>query len=284
MGTVLITGCSSGIGYELIEPLLQRGWTVIATLRNATAREELFSKLHALAAGRLIVRNLDITCSKNIEEVSDFIRTTLNGKLDCLINNAGYGVFGPLEITSSAQVQQQFEVNVIGVINLTRALLPFLRSSRGRVINISSILGLVGLPQSSLYCSSKFAVEGLSESLFHELKPHGVRVCIIEPGGFRTRFGYNINWAEDSQALQAAGKTYDLQATSYRNYLLRKLNRPGNSLTPLLRKIISAVESNSPPLRIRAGIDCHLGYLALRLLPLPIRLKITELGLRFILR
>lgn len=230
------------------------------------------------------MRELDVTNSDDLEATAAFIKERFNGKLLCLLNNAGFGVFGPLELTSEEQVRQQFEVNVLGLINLTRVLLPQLRASRGRVVNVSSILGLIGLPQSSLYCASKFAVEGLSESLYHELKPHGVGVCIVEPGGFRTKFGHNINWCNDEVASQQSAGAYDQQTSSYRSYLLRKLNRPGNSLAPLLSKILFAVETSSPPLRIRAGLDCQFGYLALRLLPLPIRLKITEIGLRFIAR
>lgn len=284
MKNILITGCSSGIGYELIEPLLGRGWTVIATLRNAEKRADLFAGLHDRFHDRLILRELDVTNVHDLQATAAFIKERFNGKLDCLLNNAGFGVFGPLELTSEEQVRQQFDVNVLGLINLTRVLLPHLRASRGRVVNVSSILGLIALPQSSLYCASKFAVEGLSESLYHELKPHGVRVCIVEPGGFRTKFGHNINWCNDATASSQSGGAYELQTTSYRNYLLQKLNRPGNSLAPLLKKIVFAVESPSPPLRVRAGIDCQLGYLALRLLPLPVRLKITEIGLRIIAR
>lgn len=180
--TVFITGCSSGIGRETAMHFQREGWNVAATMRNPEAGEELG------ALERVGVFRLDVTNSASIEAAVDAALERF-GAIDVLVNNAGYGAYGPLEVTPREKMQRQLETNVIGLLETTKAVLPHFRSRKaGTVVNISSAGGLSAGPLGALYYASKFAVEGLSESLCFELAAIGVRVKVVEPGLVATDF------------------------------------------------------------------------------------------------
>ena len=200
--TVLITGCSSGFGKLLVSLFLKRGWIVIATLRDCESRQHIFKEELEIYKN-LFILPLDITSEQDRKKVCDFLQEKF-GSLNCLVNNAGYGMFGALEDLSELEVRHQMESNFFGTAFLTRNLLPFLRKASGKVFFISSTFGFIGFPLTSAYCSSKFAIEGLAESLYYELQPHGVQVSIIEPGGFRTRFSNNAKWGSFSNESESA--------------------------------------------------------------------------------
>ena len=180
--TVLVTGASSGFGRETVRVFVEKGWNVIATMRSPEKEEEL-SKIE----GVMVVR-LDVTDKRSIREavaagVSRF------GGIDVLVNNAGYGAFGALEVAPDEVIRQQFEVNLFGLIDVTKAVLPGMRERKsGVIINVSSVGGRLTFPFATLYHATKFAVEGLTESLQYELNPLGIRLKIVEPGGYRTNF------------------------------------------------------------------------------------------------
>jgi NAD(P)-dependent dehydrogenase (short-subunit alcohol dehydrogenase family) len=179
--TVLITGCSSGIGRLAARLFADRGWNVAATARHPET-------LAGLTGDRLLVLPLDVTDEASIAAA---IAATVAqfGTIDVPVNNAGYGVLGPLEGITPAQLSRLFEVNVLGTASMIRHVLPVMRDRRsGVIINMSSIGGRIATPFVSAYYSTKFAVEGLSESLRYELKAHGVRVKLIEPAHFKTGF------------------------------------------------------------------------------------------------
>src|SRR5262245_25417622 len=211
--TVLITGCSSGFGQLLVPEFLRDGWQVIATMRGAEKRQALFSKELQQYGDQLAILLLDVTNAEERRAVRDFIKERFGGRLDCLVNNAGYGLFGAVEDLSEAQIRQQMEVNFFGLVLLTQILLPQLRQSRGRVINISSVLGFMAMPMSVMYCASKFAVEGFSEGLAYELEPHGVQVALVEPGAFRTNFAEKLTWGDKSSDTNSP---YQKQTAAYR--------------------------------------------------------------------
>lgn len=175
--TVLITGCSSGFGETTARLFAARGWNVVATMR----RPETGAALAAL--DNVLVTRLDVQDRASIEAaVADAIARF--GRVDVLVNNAGFGLSGVFEATPRAKVLEQFEVNVFGVMDVTRAILPHFRANRsGVIVNISSGTGVFTLPTLSLYCASKFALEGFSEALAYELAGLGVAVKIVEPGG-----------------------------------------------------------------------------------------------------
>ncbi len=176
--TVLITGASSGIGEATAELFAASGWNVIATMR--TPRD---------IPGAFVTR-LEVEKPETIRAAID-AGTARFGRIDAVVNNAGYGLSGVFELTPEEKVREQFEVNVFGVMNVVRAVLPHFRKNRGgRIVNVSSGAGVFALPMISLYTASKFALEGFSESLSYELAALGIGVKIVEPGGvLSTNFG-----------------------------------------------------------------------------------------------
>jgi NADP-dependent 3-hydroxy acid dehydrogenase YdfG len=181
--TILITGASSGIGKETAKHFQSKGWNVVATMRNPEKEKELTTLENVL------VTKLDVL---DLESIETAIANGLEkfGKIDVLLNNAGYGAYGPLEAFSRDNIVRQFNTNVIGLLDVTRAILPHFREhKKGIIINISSIGGKMTFPLGSLYHGTKFAVEGISESLNFEVEQFGGQVKIVEPGMIATDFG-----------------------------------------------------------------------------------------------
>jgi NAD(P)-dependent dehydrogenase (short-subunit alcohol dehydrogenase family) len=179
--SVLITGCSSGIGFLAARFFAAHGWNVVATARDPAT-------LTGIAGDHVLALPLDVTDERSIA-AAVVAAVERFGSIDVLVNNAGYGIFGPLEAISADQLDHQFEVNVLGTAAMIRHVLPVMRTRHsGTIINMSSIGGRIGTPYVSAYYATKFAVEGLSESLRYELKAHGVRVKLIEPAHFKTGF------------------------------------------------------------------------------------------------
>ena len=191
MKTILITGASSGIGLATAKHFQAAGWNVVATMRNPDSVPELQS------LDRLIVLPLDVT---DLSSIQAAVNATLEqfGSLDVLLNNAGYGLVGPMEAVTPAQLERQFATNVYGPIYTMQACLPHFRERKaGLIMNVTSVGGRLALPFNSLYHGTKFALEGLSESLALELAPHGIQVKLIEPGGVRTDFaGRSLDWLQ----------------------------------------------------------------------------------------
>ena len=178
--TVLVTGASSGIGLASAKHFQKQGWNVIATMRSPDQEKEL-DEFDNILVSRLDVTNLDSISSAVEEGLKAF------GKINVLVNNAGYATFGNLESFPRENILRQYDTNVIGLLDVTRAVLPHFRSMQdGIIINISSIGGRIGLPLNSLYTGTKYAVEGISEALRFEMGEIGVKVKLIEPGAINT--------------------------------------------------------------------------------------------------
>ncbi len=199
--TVLITGTSSGFGKTTVRHFAKNGWNVVATMRCPEAEKEL------KALDDVLVNRLDVEDSASITE-SIQAGIARFGRIDVLINNAGFGLFGLFEATPPEKVREQFNVNVFGAMDVTRAILPHFRKNRGGLIlNVSSGAGVFTLPMISLYCASKFALEGFSESLSYELASQNIIVKIIEPGGvISTNFGKRSG---EEAAHNTSFKDYD---------------------------------------------------------------------------
>lgn len=190
MPTALITGASTGIGRATTLRLVAGGWTVFAGVRDPAAGERL---LQEAVAGQVIPLTLDVTDAGQIEQARVRVQEETaragglqGGRLDALVNNAGIGVGGPLELVSPEDLRMQFEVNVFGQVAVTRALLPALRVARGRIVFISSIGGRVSVPFNGPYAASKHAIEALGDALRGELYSSNIRVCMVEPGSVKT--------------------------------------------------------------------------------------------------
>ena len=199
--TVLITGSSSGIGKAAAIYFAQKGWQVAATMRSPE-KEQVLTAYPNIRLYRLDVMNID-SIQAALKEIHQH-----QGKVDVLVNNAGYALVGPFEDIRPEQIQQQFETNVFGLMNMTRMLLPHFREQKsGTIINIASIGGRMAFPFWSLYHSTKWAVEGFSDSLQYELEAYHIRVKIIEPGPIKTDF---YSRSMDKQSLNPASPYYAL--------------------------------------------------------------------------
>ncbi len=198
--TVLITGASSGIGKAAALLFKQRGWNVAATMRKP--------KDHADWTENLFCPRLDVTDERSITAA---VQKTVDqfGSIDALINNAGYGLLGPLQGYSTQEFRRQLATNLLGAATVSRICLPHLRQSRGVIVNVSSVAGRVSFPLGSAYNASKWGLEGFTEAIQYELRPLGVRVKLVQPGAFKTDFASrSMVWAEhpDYDALLTAAK------------------------------------------------------------------------------
>ena len=238
----LITGCSTGFGRALSRVLLGRGNSVVVTARNPATLDEFAAHPNALVAA------LDVTVQQQITDVVAQAEKRF-GRIDVLVNNAGYGYLSALEEGEDDEVRAMFETNVFGLANMTRAVLPGMRARRqGHVVNISSVGGLIGFPGIGYYNATKFAVEGLSEALAKETAPLGIKVTVVEPGPFRT------DWAGRSLKVPKTSiADYAKLAGARRDGVQRNSGtQPGDPVRGA-EAIIRAVESAEPPLHLILG-------------------------------
>ena len=263
MKRVLITGCSSGIGRMLVRSFLENGWFVIATMRRANQREELFAQELNEFPKNLVIKNLDVISQEDRASIASYVQ---QDGLDCLVNNAGYALFGALEDCSEAQIRNQMEVNLTAPILLTRAILPALRLKKGRVINVSSVMAFMGFPLSSAYCASKSGLSMWSEAMRHELASLGVSVHVVEPGGFRTNFGTNIDWGLGDVS------DYRTWTQGYHRLHDQLSKGEGKIPTPVINRILNIAEGRSLALRYRAGLDAVFNSFMNWLVPERLRL------------
>jgi short-subunit dehydrogenase len=256
MNTVLITGSSAGIGKATAKLFASKGWQVVATMRTPEKATDLreIKNIHIYA--------LDV--AQNEKLVGDVVNKIVDdlGCVNVLINNAGIGVFGAFEVADFNLIETQFDINLLGLMRVTRAVLPHFRNQNsGTIINISSGVGRMALPMQSLYSSSKFAIEGFSEALQYELKPLGIRVKIVEPGTIKTDFFGSLIIANSEQI------------TAYRTYqekvMANHFKRDEQGATPeiVAEVIYQAVTDGSDRLRYPAGQDVSLFLRLRKLLP-----------------
>ena len=240
----LITGCSTGFGRELATLVLERGWRAVVTARNASQVDD-FAKQYG---DRALVRALDVTRRDQIDQVVRDAHQHF-GRVDVLVNNAGYGYLAAIEEGEDDAVRAMFETNVFGLIDLTKAVLPIMREQKsGLIVNLSSIGGLTSFAATGYYHATKYAVEGLSESLATELKPLGIDVLIVEPGPFRT------NWAGPS--IKQSAIRIDAYASTAGERRKQTEARSGSQAGDPVRgaqAIIDVALSDTPPLRLLLG-------------------------------
>jgi len=244
--TILITGASSGIGRETAKLFQQNGWNVIATMRSPETELELNTLTDVL------VTHLDVQDQPSIiSAINEGI--TRFGRIDALVNNAGYALIGAFESATREQIQKQFNVNLFGLMDVTRAVLPYLRSQgSGTIINVSSMGGQITFPFGSLYHSTKFAVEGLSESLAHELQPLGIAVKLIEPGSIATNFRGAIDMAKNDIVA------YDpIFAGFFNNYAQAAAHLSKATPAEVAQTIYEAATDDTDRLRYAIGADAH---------------------------
>ncbi|QTD96031.1 Putative oxidoreductase SadH [Streptomyces cyanogenus] len=248
--TVLITGTSSGIGLAAAIGAARAGWTTIATMRDTGKAEALLkAATEAGVADRIQVKRLDVTDSAGITACLDEV-VAEHGRLDALVNNAGAAQVGTIEQSSIDDVRAAMEVNFFGVVAVTRAALPHLRASRGRVITVTSVGGVVGQPFNEAYCAAKFAVEGFMQSLAPVAATVGVDVTVVEPGAVASEFVANLGL--DVPALLAAAGPY---GTALEAYISRTQQSFSNAQTPAeaAAPIVDALTTTHPPFRVQTS-------------------------------
>lgn len=279
--TILITGSSSGFGKLSIPLLLERGHTVIAALRGGQSRlESVLGKELLAYPGRLVALDLHMERPETFAAARALIDARFGGRLDVLVNNAGYGLFGALEDQAPDQLRHQFEVNFFGPALLTRELLPQLRAARGRVINLSSIAGLCSFPFYASYSATKFALEGLTEGMWFELRDHGVQVTLIEPGAFRTDFSTRSR--QFGAGVEGAARATSAYAGRTEGLRRALVATPGRLADPMqvARLIASCCERPRLPLRIRVGKDAAAIALLRWILPSTWRVWLVDRAFR----
>lgn len=261
--SVLVTGCSSGIGLATAQLLRAKGWTVFPTARKAADLESL-----RLAGFDAI--ELDVMSSDSIKSAVSAVLEKTGGRLGAVVNNAGFGMPGAIQDLTRDAMRHQFEVNLFGLQELTNRLIPVFRDQGyGRIVNISSVVGRLALPFMGIYSASKFALEAVSDAQRVELSPDPITVSIIEPGPVRTRFSTNCA-SEGEKELDTTRSRF---GSGYKKYF--ELRRGGGMAEDRFRlppeavaeKILHALESPRPRIRYRITLPAYLGSWAARFVP-----------------
>ena len=248
----LVTGSSSGIGFETSLMLARAGFNTYASMRNLEKSKNIteIAKKEKLP---LQVVQLDVNNDGSVKDaIVKIIKT--DQRIDVLINNAGYGLFGSVEDISIEEIKAQFETNFFGVVRVTQQVLPLMRrQNSGTIVNVSSVGGRIGLPALSAYHSTKFALEGLSESIAFELEPFGIRVVIIEPGVIRTNILNSSSSAK--KALDPKSPYFSLSQNLNDNFKSMMESESSSSPEEVAKVILQAVTSKNPRLRYSVGDD-----------------------------
>ncbi|MEL4105477.1 oxidoreductase [Oscillospiraceae bacterium WX1] len=242
-----ITGASRGFGLEIAKAALEQGDQVVATVRRNP--EYLYTKLDNNE--NLLVTYLDVTSP---EQVKNAVKAAIDkfGRIDVLVNNAGFGLLSAVEEATDEEVRKNYDANVFGLLNVTREVLPFMRKQRsGHVINLSSVGGLTGVTGWGLYCSTKFAVEGITEALAIELAPFGIHATAVEPGFFRTEF------LDESSLIRTGHVIEDYKDTvgAMRDYATQVNKKQPGDARKLAQAFVRIVNSENPPVHLPLGKD-----------------------------
>jgi NAD(P)-dependent dehydrogenase (short-subunit alcohol dehydrogenase family) len=246
----VVTGSSSGIGYETALTLARNGFLTYATMRNVSKSDNIKSITNKEKLP-IRINQLDVTDDVS---VNNTIHTIVSeaGRIDVLVNNAGYGLVGAFEDLSIQEIKDLYETNVFGVVRVTQAVLPTMRLQQsGIIVNVSSGAGIFGYPGGSSYVSTKFALEGLSESISYELEPFGVKVVLIEPGFIKTNFGNSMVIAKRAQNPSSPYSQMMQKISANSNQMANN----GSPVEVVSKVILEAVTSKNPNLRYLAGKD-----------------------------
>ena len=247
----LVTGSSSGMGFATAITLARAGIHTYASMRNLK-KSKTITELASTENLPLQVVQLDVNDKKSVKEAITKI-VTEKERIDVLVNNAGYGLFGSLEDISIEELKAQFETNFFGVIRVTQLVLPIMRKQKsGTIVNVSSVGGRIGLPVLSAYHSTKFALEGLSESMSYELEPFGIRVVIIEPGVIRTNI---MNSSIIAKKAQDPKSPYFSLIQKVENNFKLMMENESSPPEEVAKVILGVVTSENPQLRYTVGND-----------------------------
>ena len=250
----VVTGSSSGIGFETSLMLARNGFQTYATMRNPKKGENIKS-IATKENLPIHIEQLDVTDNKSVTNAIQAIVSKANG-IDVLVNNAGYALTGAFEDLAIEEIKAQYETNLFGLIRTTQAVLPIMRKQKsGTIVNISSGAGRFGYPTGSAYVSTKFAVEGLSESMAYELEPLGIKVILVEPGVIKTNIANGMVIAKKSQNSNSPySQIMQKMSTSFEHMLENASSSPD----VVAKVVLQAVTSENPSLRYLAGKDVEM--------------------------
>ncbi len=277
--SVLVTGCSSGIGLATAELLRSAGWTVFPTARKP-------DDLDTLRLAGFDAIELDVSDSRSIATALDWVLAKNAGRLGAVVNNAGFGMPGAIQDLSRDAMRHQFEVNLFGLQELTNRLIPVFREQGyGRIVNISSVVGRLALPFMGIYSASKFALEAVSDAQRVELSPDAISVSLVEPGPIRTQFSTNCA-GQGEQKLDTGASKF---GAAYKKYFEKRRNGGMSEdrfrLSPeaVAKKIVHALEAPRPKIRYKVTVPSYLGDFAARFLPAELidRMMISHVKKRF---
>ena len=264
---ILITGTSSGFGLLIAARLAAQGHFVYATMRNLSKQKLLLDEVTE-RGGQVLVRELDVTRPETIAKVVEEIENH-HHHLDVVINNAGFGLGGFFEDLEEEEIRYQMEVNFFGVQNVCRAVIPLMRErGSGYIINISSIAGQSGTPSLGAYNASKWALEGFSESLYHEMSMFGVSVVLVEPGSYPTKiFGDNATFAKGFDNPQSPYFNYSQHLRKFVKSAMHKSTKDPEDVARLVEKIVN---TKNPKLRYISDFSSFIRVMGGRVIPPPV--------------
>jgi NAD(P)-dependent dehydrogenase (short-subunit alcohol dehydrogenase family) len=249
----VVTGSSSGIGFEIALMLARNGFQTYATMRNL-AKSENIKSIASKENLPIYIEQLDVADNKSVTNAIQAIVSKANG-IDVLVNNAGYALTGAFEDLAIEEIKAQYETNLFGLIRTTQTVLPIMRKQKsGAIVNISSGAGRFGYPGGSAYVSTKFAVEGLSESMAYELEPFGIKVILVEPGVIKTNIANGMVIAEKSQNLNSPYSQIMRKMSTSFEHMLENASSPD----VVAKVVLKAVTSENPSLRYLAGKDVEM--------------------------
>jgi len=249
----IVTGSSSGIGFETSVLLARNGFHTYAAVRNLDKSQPLIdmSKKDGLS---IQVIELDVSSDKSVKDAINKVLSE-NKRIDVVVNNAGYALAGSFEDLSMDEIKSQFETNFFGVIRVIQAILPTMRNQRnGRIVNVSSMGGRIAIPLDSAYHGTKFALEGVSESLQYEVEQFGIKIIIIEPGAIKSNFFNNLKMASKAQRLDSPYTQMMQKLNAGFSFMLENAPHP----VEVAKVILAAVTSEDPQLRYTVGDDAAM--------------------------
>jgi NAD(P)-dependent dehydrogenase (short-subunit alcohol dehydrogenase family) len=262
---ILITGCGSGLGYATAELLATvQGYRIVITARK---RALDFLKAKFPESDRIMVRELDVNEESQRQAVCDEVRSNWGG-VDILVNNAGISYRAVVEHMSEIEELQQLKTNYLGPMGLIREIVPHMRAKgRGKIINVSSVSGMLAMPTMSAYSASKYALEGASEALWYEMKPLGVNVSLIQPGFVRSNSFFNVYYTKLAQAAEHGHGPYSDYYQHMTPFIEKMMRRSRATPEKIARLIYKVIRTENPPLWIPASLDAVVFYYVRRLLP-----------------
>ena len=251
----LVTGSSSGIGFETALLLARSGFHTYASMRNLEKSKKI-TEIASREKLPLQVVQLDVNDDRSVKDAIDKIVVAAeNGRIDVLVNNAGYGLFSPIADVTLDEVKEQFETNFFGVVRVTKEVLPIMRKQRkGTIVNVSSAAGRIGVPLYSAYAATKFALEGLSESMRYELKEFGINIVIVEPGVIKTNIVENLKTADKRSILESPYADLIERVSKGFRKMMDNISSPPKLVA---EAILNAITSKEPEIRYVVGDDAE---------------------------